>query len=294
MAPDPCGRSSVANMDRTRRRVRTTTGSFTALSLAALSLAAVLNVELLVGRVTGAGAAAAATRVTSSAVVSADTRQLLVAITPSWSASSAIVQRYERRAKAWVRIGVPWAARVAPKGSTWGRGRHPVPSDGTSRKAEGDDRTPAGVFEFGSAFGYDAMWATKTKVPFVTVGVRDLFVEDPQSPSYNQHVRLDHDPRAGWETAQQMNQSDPAHQLKILVRHNADPVVAGEGSAIFLHVWRTDRNGAPSATAGCTAMALHDVERVLRWLDPSAHPLFVLLPGPEYERYRVGWGLPAV
>ena len=102
------------------------------------------------------------------------------------------------RSRAASRPAIFPAARVAPKGSTWGRGRHPVPSDGTSRKAEGDDRTPAGVFEFGSAFGYDATWVTKTKIPFVTVGVRDLFVEDPQSPSYNQHVRLDHERVKYW------------------------------------------------------------------------------------------------
>jgi L,D-peptidoglycan transpeptidase YkuD (ErfK/YbiS/YcfS/YnhG family) len=117
-----------------------------------------------------------------------------------------------------------------------------------------------------------------------------LWVEDPQSPHYNQHVRLDHPPRTPWERKQQMKQADPAHALKLLILHNAPPrAVPGGGSAIFFHIWRA---GGKRATSGCTAMAEPDLRELIRWIVQDRHPVYVLLPRSEYRQLRAPWGLP--
>lgn len=219
------------------------------------------------------------------------TTQLVVGITESWSSSSAVVRRYQRTPTGWLGVGQPSSARLGPNGLAWGRGRNEIPA-GSTTKVEGDRRSPAGVFSLPTAFGYDADWQARTRLPFVTVGANDLFVEDPQSSLYNQHVRLDHAPTTAWERKQQMHQRDPAHRLEVLVGHNTVPkIVPGAGSAIFIHVWR---DGGDATTTGCTAMSDSDVDALVRWLDPAARPLYVLLPRDEYLARQTSWNLPTL
>jgi hypothetical protein len=62
------------------------------------------------------------------------------------------------------------------------------------------------------------------------------------------------------------------------------------GSCIFAHLWKSPDD----PTTGCTAMAPPTMETLLGWLRPERHPVFVLLPLPEYDRLREAWGLPAL
>jgi L,D-peptidoglycan transpeptidase YkuD (ErfK/YbiS/YcfS/YnhG family) len=58
----------------------------------------------------------------------------------------------------------------------------------------------------------------------------------------------------------------------VVVGYNTDPVVAGRGSAIFLHIWK----GPGQPTAGCVAMEEADLERIVAWLDPDQKPQIIL------------------
>jgi L,D-peptidoglycan transpeptidase YkuD (ErfK/YbiS/YcfS/YnhG family) len=49
--------------------------------------------------------------------------------------------------------------------------------------------------------------------------------------------------------------------------YNRDPVIAGRGSAFFLHV----SEGKP--TQGCISMPAPDMKWLVRWLDPAAAPV---------------------
>ncbi len=130
-------------------------------------------------------------------------------------------------------------------------------------------------------------------MPYRRITPRDMWVDDPASPLYNQHFVLKHDPVTPWEFKQQMKLNDYAHSLKLFIRHNAasgrEKPVPGAGSSIFFHIWRRD-GGAP--TAGCTAMSEENLRAMIAWLDPSRHPLYILLPAKEYLRLRGAWGLP--
>lgn len=86
-----------------------------------------------------------------------------------------------------------------------------------------------------------------------------------------------------------MRQSDPAHALKLFIRHNAPPhVLPGAGSAIFFHLCR----GPLSVTTGCTSMEEPDLRQLLQSFNPADEPVYVLLPKDEYSRLQHAWGLP--
>lgn len=218
-----------------------------------------------------------------------DCRQCLVGTADSWSSSEATLRLYEKSGKTWEPVGQPWAARLGKNGLVWGLGLHPVP-DGAAVKREGDGRTPAGVFGLDGAWGYAPDVARHPRLPYTRISPRDLWVEDPGSPQYNRHVRLDSEPSTPWEKKQQMKQDDPAHALKLFIEHNAGgSPVPGAGSSIFFHIWR---GGGSKPTAGCTTMSEPNLRALIAALDPAKHPLFVILPQPDYSRLKNQWKLP--
>ena len=232
-------------------------------------------------------------------VIPKSTRQIVVGITENWSSNKAKLRRFTRKAGVWSAVDAsPFPAVLGPKGLVWGRGLNPVPATAISAagglgakrlKREGDKRSPAGVFDFGKVYGYDQIWAARTKMEYVTVTPADLLIEDSSSEFYNTHIRLDRPATSDWELSQQMEQTDPSHRLEIVVGHNTPKPVAGAGSAILIHIWR--QNGR-QFTTGCTAVAEANIETMLGWFDPKARPLYVLLPRSEYLARQKAWGLP--
>ncbi len=215
--------------------------------------------------------------------------QCVLGIADTWDSSKVTLCFYQKNDGQWKPIAQPWQGRLGKSGLVWGLGVHPVPAGATTKK-EGDWRSPAGVFGIGGVWGTDESIRKNPKLPYRQVTARDLWVEDPSSPKYNQNVILDHDPATDWEKKQQMKQNDPAHAIKLFIAHNAPPkAVPGKGSSIFFHIWR---GGGSKPTAGCTTME----ETKLRWLiaqvDPARHPYYALLPKAEYEKYRGAWKLP--
>ena len=87
-----------------------------------------------------------------------------------------------------------------------------------------------------------------------------------------------------------MRSADFAYRWLIEVRHNSDPPVPGEGSAIFFHL----RRGESRATAGCTTMAEENLVRTIRWLRAASHPCYALMPRAEYNERSQKWNLPAL
>lgn len=215
--------------------------------------------------------------------------QCLLGIAKHWDSSTVTLCYYEKSGKEWKAITAPWQARLGKNGLVWGAGLHPVPR-GTTTKKEGDWRSPAGAFTIGGAWGYDASIKKNPAQSYHRVTPRDLWVEDPTSSQYNRNVILDHNPTTAWEKKQQMKQNDPAHALKLFIAHNAPPhAIPGAGSSIFFHIWR---GGGTKPTAGCTTMPEDKLRWVISQIDPARHPLYVLLPEAEYQKYRSAWKLP--
>ena len=218
-----------------------------------------------------------------------DSRQCLVGIAEDWNSSVVTLRLFEKSGPDWKQVGGEWKGRLGRDGLVWVLGLHPV-SEGAVIKREGDWRTPAGVFKIGGAWGYAADVARHPKMCYEQVTSRDLWIEDPSSSLYNQHVRLKTEPSSAWEKKQQMRQDDPAHSLELFIAHNAPPAARpGAGSSIFFHIWR---GGGAKPTAGCTTMSEQNLRSLIAAIDPARNPLYVVLPRSEYDRLRGAWKLP--
>ena len=219
-----------------------------------------------------------------------ETRQLLVAVVPGWDDVKAELRRFERTDGAWKQVGEPWPAVIGVSGAAWGRGLHgqgaPPGQDGPIKK-EGDGRSPAGVFTLGASFGYDKAAPPGARLPYTRVDKDWLCIDDGASTHYNQVLDTG-GVEKDWSSFEAMRRSDELYRRVIVVDHNPEPA-PGAGSCIFLHLWHGPDGGG---TAGCTAMAPDPMEALLAWLDPAAHPLYVLLPSDRAAALRAAWRLP--
>jgi len=216
--------------------------------------------------------------------------QAVVVKTADWNAFAASLQRYERKnAEApWNAAGGTIPAVVGRNGMGWGKGIHPRSSYDGPEKREGDKRAPAGMFLLSSAFGYapadEVGWI---RLPYRQSTANIQCVDDTQSPYYNKLVDTTQ-VKPTWRSYENLRRKDDLYRLGVVVEYNTDPTVAGEGSCIFLHIWR----GPFKGTSGCTAMAARELEKLLHWLDINAMPILVQLPESEYLRFHSLWNLP--
>ena len=222
----------------------------------------------------------------------AESRQLVVVLTPNWNASSGRLATFEREpGGAWRATGGSFNVTVGRAGSGWGLGIHPPQATGP-QKQEGDGRAPAGVFAIGPAFGYAA--SAETRLPYLAMQREHWCIDVPGSPLYNRIVDAK---RVGEEAIEGSTEpmrrdvhlkGDGVYRQGFVIAHNVEGADRG-GSCIFAHVWKAP--GAP--TAGCTAMREADMAALLAWIDPAKTPRFALLPVQEYARLQAAWDLPA-
>lgn len=131
----------------------------------------------------------------------------------------------------------------------------------TSTKREGDGATPIGCWPFRRLlYRADRLPAPETALPAAAIAADDGWCDAPDDPAYNQPVRLPYP--ASHEV---MQRSDGLYDLVVVLGYNDDPVVAGRGSAIFLHVAQDDYRG----TEGCVALAREHLLRVLAGAGPG-------------------------
>ena len=218
-------------------------------------------------------------------------RQAVVVLSSSWEASSAVLMRYERERSglAWSPVGEPIPVVIGRSGLGWGAGVHPNGvRDGEPVKKEGDGRAPAGIFRLSAAFGSASPEAMAwVRLPYLQATANLLCVDDPFSRHYNRIVDAAQK-ASDWKSHEAMLRADGLYRLGVVVDHNADPVVPGGGSCIFLHIWLAPDKG----TSGCTAMTEKNLETLIRWLDPAARPFLIQLPEAVYRQRQQEWGLP--
>lgn len=214
--------------------------------------------------------------------------QLISVTTDDWHATRGTLRRFERQpGKTWRPVGEPMRVVLGHAGLGWGDGLHgngaPARRTGPTKR-EGDGRSPAGAFELGTLYGYAAA-ASDITLPYTPAAATLRCVDDPQSAEYNQIVpEREH---ASWRSAERMRRNDDLYELALVVRHNLDPVVAGHGSCIFVHVWQN----ANTPVTGCTALDKANLKTLVKWLEPNAAVL-VALPSSEYTALTRDWGLP--
>ena len=216
--------------------------------------------------------------------------QLITVQSPSWESIQAHLARYSRQTETseWVHVGDDIPVVLGASGLGWGRGVKPVePSASDPIKKEGDGRSPAGAFEFGTAFGQTSLPSVPLALPYVFLSPSIECVDDEDSPHYNEIVNRNAVKTVDWKSSEKMASVDLYH-IGAVIEHNANPPVHGAGSCIFMHIWRASNSG----TSGCTAMAEQNLKQVLHWLDPKQKPELVQLTSAEYAHLKNQWNLP--
>jgi L,D-peptidoglycan transpeptidase YkuD (ErfK/YbiS/YcfS/YnhG family) len=128
-------------------------------------------------------------------------------------------------------------------------------------KREGDGATPAGVWPIREVwFRPDRGAPPATEFRVHAMAEDDGWCDDPRDPAYNRHVKLPYP-----ASAERLWRRDGIYDIVVVLGHNDDPPVPGEGSAIFLHVARPDY----SPTQGCVAVARADLEDLLARARPG-------------------------
>ena len=192
--------------------------------------------------------------------------QLITVDAPTYRTTSATVTLWQRHGGCWVLAGGPWAGRIGGSGFS-------------DHHREGDETTPTGAYAVGPVvYGNAPDPGIRLRYHVLVCG--DWWDEDPSSPTYNtfEHVACGQRPAFGGGS-EALWQETAAYPSFAVVEYNSAPVVAGAGSAIFVHA------DVGSSTAGCVSLPLTELDTFLRWLDPAAAPLIVMGPDSEIARF---------
>lgn len=206
--------------------------------------------------------------------LASECRQVMLVTASDWNQPTAQLRRYQRQGEQWQSVGGPIQVTLGRSGLAWGRGEHDAPASQEPLKKEGDQRSPAGVYQI------TQLWLRKGVAgpPSGGFPVHRIFpdtigVDDPKSRYYNRILRSGQIHEPDWDSWEKMDISD--YDRVLVVAHNLDKPRPGEGSCIFMHRWE----GPRKATSGCTAMAEKDLVQVINWLRPDCHPRLVQLTG---------------
>ena len=218
-------------------------------------------------------------------------RQLIVVVTSSWESPQGALQFFTRTDDSfqWTPAGERSALTVGSKGLGWGTGVHGGALGDGPVKREGDNRSPAGVFGLSAIYGYAAE-GPSFRMPYIPLDSTVECVDDPGSKYYNMIVDRQNVERVDWTSSERMRFAGHEYQWGVVVEHNTNPRIPGDGSCIFLHIW----GGPGVATTGCTALSEDELVHILGRLDPAAKPMLVQLPRSEYERLKSAWHLPEI
>jgi L,D-peptidoglycan transpeptidase YkuD (ErfK/YbiS/YcfS/YnhG family) len=162
---------------------------------------------------------------------------------------TSVAQLWEYKEGQWQSVGDEFDVSVGTKGTT-------------KSKREGDGETPEGIFSLNELFGRGAR--QNLKMSYRALTAADKWIDDAEHADYNTFVQ-------GATTArsyEDLLREDGQYDLFAVVGYNMNPIIPGNGSAIFVHIW----SGPGNPTAGCVAMERENMERLARFLDREKNP----------------------
>jgi len=181
---------------------------------------------------------------------------ILVVDNSSFFSTKTNVYTMEKRGDKWKMALEPFNAVIGRNGFA-----------AAGEKREGDGKTPSGIYPLKMTFGYDE--SIKKKMPYRQAMKDDVWVDDPNADDYNRWVKKSDTRAASYEI---MKRDDNLYKYGIVIEYNTDPIIKGNGSAIFLHIWKSEG----ISTAGCVAVSEDNILKILDWLDPQASPVIIM------------------
>lgn len=198
-----------------------------------------------------------------------DCKQLVVIVAQELNSTTAVLQRYEKEGK-WHKVGNEVSVTLGRSGLGWEGEREP-------KKREGDGRSPAGVFDIGSTFGYSS--ETNSTMPYFHADENLICVDDVDDRFYNKMAL--YNPSMPPKSFENMRRNDDLYRHGAVIEYNR-LAEKGRGSCIFFHLNRPDYR----PTSGCSAMDEKPLLEMLRWLDPVKNPKLLQIPKSECMNHQ--------
>jgi len=215
-------------------------------------------------------------------------KQIIVVLTEGWDTPEGTLWSMEWADTGWEPHLSDIPVLIGRNGLAWGKGLEDYRTRSGPKKQEGDKRSPAGVYALGTAFGYAEQLVGGTW-PYTPVVASTMCIEDGASTYYNKIVD-EHSVTADWNSTDHMLREDDLYEWGVHVMHNSGDTQAGDGSCIFLHVWRENGSG----TAGCTSLDKATLLNLIKWLSPESQPLIIQVPKSEWAFLQQAYQLPAL
>tara|TARA_B110001452_G_C15151523_1_gene400761 strand:- start:397 stop:888 length:492 start_codon:yes stop_codon:yes gene_type:complete len=126
----------------------------------------------------------------------------------------------------------------------------------TSKKIEGDNKTPRGIFGLKSIlYRKDRVLKIKTSLSKIIIKKNMGWCDDSKSRHYNQMIKFPF-----YSGAEKLWLNENIYDVIIIINYNLEPIKKNKGSAIFLHIAKY--NYKP--TRGCIAIAKKDIMMLIK------------------------------
>ncbi len=184
--------------------------------------------------------------------------QVITVVAPYAASSYATLTAWKHSGSCWVVALGPLEARIGSAG---------ISTD----KHEGDDTTPAGIYNFESTM-YGNAPNPGVHFAYQPLSCGDWWDEDSASPEYNQFVVVpcsDTDPPFDNGASEALWTETVAYPSFAVLDYNSHDI-PGKGSAIFLHA------DIGTANTGCISIPLGDLDEVLDWMLPAGGPAIAI------------------
>ena len=129
----------------------------------------------------------------------------------------------------------------------------------TSKKSEGDNKTPSGIFQFKTIFyRKDRILITKSRLQKIVIRKNMGWCDDSASKHYNKLIKFPFRFKA-----EKFWLKENIYDVIIIINYNMKPILKKKGSAIFLHIAK--KNYTP--TKGCVAISKKDMNLLISKID---------------------------
>jgi L,D-peptidoglycan transpeptidase YkuD (ErfK/YbiS/YcfS/YnhG family) len=125
-----------------------------------------------------------------------------------------------------------------------------------NKKVEGDNITPNGVFRIVKIYyRKDRVKKLSSKFKLIKINEKMAWCDDPKSRKYNQLIKL-----PTKYSHEILYRRDNIYDLILVLNYNMRPIIKNKGSAIFIHVAKTNYK----KTAGCVALKKADLNYLVK------------------------------
>lgn len=182
--------------------------------------------------------------------------QLLVVFNETAESSLAVLVALEKKGNKWQAVTEPMQAGIGRKGFAT-----------PGAKREGDNQSPTGLFRLGQLFCYYKN--VDTRIPFIQSTPEDKWIDDPNSSDYNRYIRGTTQAKSYEKLLLKGND----YRYCMVIEYNTNPIIKGNGSAIFLHLSEYE---TINSSSGCVVLLQKDMEKLLKWMNPESKPSILM------------------